>query len=82
VIVLVGTRLREGRFPSRAELDAAAPRNPVVVDGAYALVVNTAALAAAGIDGSTPAPAGGAIVKDARGERCTSPSPGRPKAAA
>ncbi|HEV8579140.1 MAG TPA: hypothetical protein VGX68_08655 [Thermoanaerobaculia bacterium] len=24
VIVLVGTRLREGRFPSRAELDAAA----------------------------------------------------------
>jgi hypothetical protein len=31
-------------------------------------VVNTAALAAAGIDGSTPAPAGGAIVKDARGE--------------
>jgi len=62
------TRIRERRFPTRAELDAVAPRHPVVVDGAYALVVNTAALRAAGIDASTPAPEGGAIVKDAKGE--------------
>ncbi|HEY3120295.1 MAG TPA: amidohydrolase family protein, partial [Vicinamibacteria bacterium] len=62
------TRLRERRFPTRVELDAAAPHHPAVVDGVYALVLNTAALQAAGIDASTPAPEGGAIVKDARGE--------------
>jgi hypothetical protein len=62
------TRLEERRFPTRAELDAAAPRHPVVVDGAYALMLNTAALAAARIDASTPAPVGGAIVKDSHGE--------------
>jgi predicted amidohydrolase YtcJ len=61
-------RLRERRFPTKAELDEAAPRHPVVVDGAYALTLNTAALAAAGIDASTPSPEGGAIVKDARGQ--------------
>ena len=37
------TRIREQRFPTRAELDAAAPNHPVVVDGAYALMVNSAA---------------------------------------
>ena len=62
------TRVRERRFPTREELDAAAPRHPVVIDGAYALVLNTAALEAAGIDRSTPAPEGGAIVKDEKGE--------------
>ena len=61
------TRLAERRLPTRAELDAAAPRHPVVVDAAYAFVVNTAALAAAGIGKDTPAPPGGAIVKDAEG---------------
>jgi predicted amidohydrolase YtcJ len=61
------TRVRERRFPTRAELDAAAPRNPVVVDGAYALMVNTAALEAAGISAETPNPPGGAIVKDDEG---------------
>ena len=45
------TRIREQRFPTRAELDAAAPDHPVVVDGAYALMVNSAALRAASIDG-------------------------------
>lgn len=62
------TRVRERRFPTREELDAAAPRHPVVIDGAYALVLNSAALKAAGIDRSTPAPEGGAIVKDEKGE--------------
>ena len=61
------TRLAERRLPTRGELDAAAPRHPVVVDAAYAFVVNTAALAAAGIGPDTPAPPGGAIVKDAEG---------------
>jgi predicted amidohydrolase YtcJ len=61
------TRIHERRFPTRAELDAAAPRHPVVVDGAYALMVNTAALRAASIDASTPNPPGGAIVKGSDG---------------
>ena len=61
------TRLAERRLPTRAELDAAAPRHPVVVDAAYALMVNTAALQAAGIGPDTPSPRGGAIVKDAQG---------------
>ena len=50
------TRVRERRFPTRAELDAAAPRHPVVVDGAYALVLNTAALAGGGHRPGHPAP--------------------------
>lgn len=65
---LYPTRLKERRFPTRAELDAAAPNHPVAVDGAYAFVLNTAALRAAGITRQTSAPAGGAIVKDAAGE--------------
>src|SRR5262249_13101328 len=62
------TRLREHRFPTRAELDAAAPNNPVAVDCAYAYVLNTAAIRAAGISRNSPDPPGGAIVKDAAGE--------------
>ena len=62
------TRLREHRFPTRQELDAAAPQHPVAVDSAYAFSLNTAALRAAGISRSSPDPPGGAIVKDARGE--------------
>jgi predicted amidohydrolase YtcJ len=62
------TRLRERRFPTRKELDAAAPQHPVAVDGAYALSLNTAALRAAGITRDSPDPPGGAIVKDVAGE--------------
>ena len=59
----------EGRFLERGDLDAAAPDVAVILvraDG-HALVANTAALKAAGIDEATPAPAGGAILKDANG---------------
>jgi predicted amidohydrolase YtcJ len=62
------TRLREHRFATRKELDDAAPQHPVVVDGAYAFVLNSAALRAAGIGRDSGDPPGGAIVKDARGE--------------
>jgi predicted amidohydrolase YtcJ len=62
------TRLRERRFPTRQELDAAAPDRPVAVDGAYAFVLNSAALRAAGITRDTPDPPGGAIVKNVAGE--------------
>lgn len=64
---LFPTRLAERRFPTRAELDAATTAHPVVVDGAYALMLNTAALAAANITRDTPDPAGGAIVRHADG---------------
>lgn len=62
------TRLREHRFPTRKELDDAAPQHPVAVDGAYALSLNSAALRAAGITRDSANPPGGAIAKDASGE--------------
>jgi predicted amidohydrolase YtcJ len=57
-------------FPSRASLDRAAPRNPVVlvrIDG-HASWCNSAALQAAGITRETRDPTGGIVVKDAGGE--------------
>ncbi len=62
------TRLKEHRFPTRAEVDTGAPHHPVVVDLAYGFVLNSAALRAAGITRDSPDPPGGAIVKDAAGE--------------
>jgi predicted amidohydrolase YtcJ len=61
-------RLRERRFPTRQELDAAATHHPVAVDGAYAFSLNTMALQAAGVTRASADPPGGGIVKDARGE--------------
>lgn len=61
-------RLRERRFPTRQELDEAAPRHPVAVDGAYALSLNSLALRTAGVTRASADPPGGAIVKDAHGE--------------
>ncbi|HYV27966.1 MAG TPA: amidohydrolase [Candidatus Eisenbacteria bacterium] len=68
------TRLREGRLPTRADLDTAAPDRPVVFNWQYGSrqiqVLNTAALRAAKITRETPEPAGGKtkILKDANGE--------------
>ncbi len=46
-------QLAERRLPSRAELDAVAPDHPVYVQALYdAAVLNSAALAACGLDGS------------------------------
>ncbi len=59
----------EERMPTRDDLDPASPDNPVIfrrADG-HALVANTAALEAAGIDDATPDPDGGRIVRDAAG---------------
>jgi predicted amidohydrolase YtcJ len=60
----------EGRFLQRQDLDAAAPDIPVLLSRAdlHALTANSAALKAAGIDETTPAPAGGQILKDADGK--------------
>lgn len=55
---------------TRAVLDAAAPRNPVVLndEALHSLWVNSAALAAAGVTRSTTDPQGGRIERDRRGE--------------
>ncbi len=57
-------------FPSRQDLDAIAPNNPVFLSRAdgHAAVVNTKALATAGVTRATAAPFGGALNKDAKGE--------------
>lgn len=63
-------KFAEKRNPSRADLDAASPENPVLLvrAGAHSAVGNSAALKIAGIDRTTPDPAGGLIEHDAQGE--------------
>ncbi|PQA87068.1 amidohydrolase [Hyphococcus luteus] len=59
----------EGRMPTRDDLDPVSPDNPVLLTRAdgHALVANSAALGAAGIDGETPDPDGGKIERDETG---------------
>jgi len=62
--------LKERRLPTRAELDMVGGSRPVVIlrrDGHHALG-SSAALAAAGIDRTTPDPAGGVIHRGPDGE--------------
>lgn len=58
------------QFPSRHDLDAVVPNRPVLLERAdgHAAVVNSRALALAGIDASTSDPDGGQILKDENGE--------------
>jgi len=70
--------LAESRFPDRADLDAAAPAHPVWIravwghwtDGPpYVHVLNSAALAACGIDADTAAPSSSVTIeRDANGQ--------------
>jgi predicted amidohydrolase YtcJ len=64
------SNLAENRNLSRADLDAAAPDNPVSLlrAGAHSSVANSAAFKIARIDRNTPEPKGGLIEHDARGE--------------
>jgi hypothetical protein len=57
-------------FPTRQDLDAIAPNNPIYLTRAdgHASVVNSAALKRAKIDRATEAPFGGEIMKDKAGE--------------
>ena len=58
--------LKEARYPSRWELDSAAPRHPVRLDHAsgHASVLNSLALEAAGIGPDTADPMDGVIERD------------------
>jgi hypothetical protein len=71
---ITGTRgwweyqLAEGRLPTRADLDAAAPDHPVAIPGPHYMIVNSRALALAHVTRETPDPQGGQIYKDANGQ--------------
>ena len=61
--------LKERRFPTAKELDAATTKHPILVKrGGHNDVVNSMALAIAGITKDTPDPKGGTIVRDKNGE--------------
>lgn len=62
-------QLAEGRFPTRAELDAACDGRPLFLDRrAHDALVNSAALAAASITRDSQDPPGGEIARDETGE--------------
>jgi predicted amidohydrolase YtcJ len=58
------SQLAEKRFLSREELDRAAPNNPVCLPIGHFTLVNSQALALAGITRDTPDPDGGIIHRD------------------
>ncbi len=60
----------EKRFPNRQQLDAVAPKNPVILThiSGHVAVANSFALKIAEIDKTTPNPPGGEIEHDALGE--------------
>lgn len=70
---IVGTRgwweyqLSDGRLPTRADLDAAAPDNPVSIPGPHYVIANSLALKLAGVTLDTPDPKGGQIYRDSAG---------------
>ncbi len=58
------TKLAEKRNPTRADLDAVTPNNPVFLSRGHLGVANSMALKALGIERTTPDPPGGTIEKD------------------
>jgi predicted amidohydrolase YtcJ len=58
------TRLAEDRFPTRAELDRAAPQHPVLYHAGPAGLVNSLGLQVSGVTRNTPNPPAGTVVKD------------------
>ncbi len=61
------TRLKEGRLPILAELDAAAPDNPVCWNCGPVSMANSKALQVSHIDRDTPDPLPGQIMRDVAG---------------
>jgi predicted amidohydrolase YtcJ len=62
------TRLREQRYPTRAELDAAAPEHPVLFSTGPDGMLNTLGLKLSGIDRDFKVVGNGQIEKDTAGE--------------
>ncbi len=58
------TRLKEGRFPTRAELDKAAPKHPVFYHAGPAGMTNSMGIQVSKITRDTPNPKNGIVVKD------------------
>jgi predicted amidohydrolase YtcJ len=58
------TRLKEARFPTKAELDAVSPDHPVLYHAGPAGVANTMALKISGVTKDTPSPPAGLVEKD------------------
>lgn len=58
-------QLKEGRTPTRDDLDPVSPDHPVIVMGGHSVYLNSYALKMAGITRETVSPDGGTIVKDA-----------------
>lgn len=58
------TRLKEARFPTKAELDAVAPKHPVLYHAGPAGVANSKALEISGVTKDTKDPPAGQVVKD------------------
>jgi len=64
------TKWSPANLPTRQDIDAATPDNPVAIDryDGHMLLANSKALALAGITSQTPDPPGGVIVRDANGQ--------------
>ena len=62
------TRLKEARYPTRAELDAAAPKHPVMFATGPDGMLNSLALKESGIDKDFVVTGTGQVEKDATGE--------------
>jgi predicted amidohydrolase YtcJ len=64
------TRWPDGKFPTRQELDAASPKNPVFLThiSGHVGVANTLALQLAAVNKTTADPAGGKIERDGDGQ--------------
>ncbi|HEY2910404.1 MAG TPA: amidohydrolase family protein, partial [Gemmataceae bacterium] len=58
------TRLKEARFPTKEELDAAAPKHPVLYHAGPAGITNSMGLKVSGITKETKSPKAGMVVKD------------------
>ena len=58
------TRLDEARFPTKAELDEAAPEHPVLYHAGPAGICNSMALKISGVTKDTRNPGSGVVVKD------------------
>ncbi|HEY1315263.1 MAG TPA: amidohydrolase [Steroidobacteraceae bacterium] len=64
------TKWSPAKLPTRQDIDAVTPNNPLAIDryDGHMILVNSKALALAGITAATPNPPGGVIVRDAAGQ--------------